>query len=73
MFTLFWAGKRFAPHFMVDANDSDNGDDGDNGDGDDDNSNNDDCKSNKQINIQTYLQTHYTNAMAELRTHLIGL
>mmetsp|Transcript_11217 Transcript_11217/g.21136 ORF Transcript_11217/g.21136 Transcript_11217/m.21136 type:complete len:817 (-) Transcript_11217:276-2726(-) len=78
MFTLFWAGERFTPNFMVDdVNASDNGnDDGDDGDGDGDDNNNisdDSSKSNKQINIQTYLQMHYTNAMAELLKHLIGL
>ena len=51
MFTLFWAGERFAPHFMVDDDDS----------------------SGKKVNIQSYLQRHYINAMAELLKHLNGL
>ena len=50
MFTLFWAGERFAPNFMVD--DDSNG---------------------SKINIQTYLQRHYTNAMVELLKNLNGL
>ncbi|KAL3761098.1 hypothetical protein ACHAWU_001367 [Discostella pseudostelligera] len=51
MFTLFWAGKRLAPQFMVNT--------GKNGE--------------EKINIQTYLQTRYINAMAELLKRLIGL
>jgi hypothetical protein len=51
MFTLFWAGERFAPHFQV-ADEIDTG---------------------SKVNIQTYLQTHYINAMAELLKHLRGL
>ena len=49
MFTLFWAGERFAPQLMVD-------------DG-----------TGSKINIQTFLQTHFTNAMAELLKYLVGL
>jgi len=48
MFTLFWAGERFAPQFMVD-------DEG------------------QKVNIQSYLQNHYINAMAELLKALQGL
>ena len=55
MFTLFFAGERFAPHFMVDDDDSSSAND------------------DKKINIQTYLQRHYINAMAELLKHLNGL
>lgn len=51
MFTLFFAGERFAPHFVV------------KGSGDDE----------EEVNIQTYLQTHYINAMAMLLGHLKGL
>ncbi len=60
MFTLFWAGKRFAPQFTVDVND------------DDDDSKSDE-KGQKKINIQTFLQTHYINAMSELMKRLTGL
>lgn len=49
MFTLFWAGERFAPKFVVDNEDG------------------------NKVNIQTYLQTHYINALAELLRHLKGL
>jgi hypothetical protein len=48
MFTLFWAGKRFAPQLMVVAGE-------------------------EKVNIQTFLQTHYINAMGELLKRLIGL
>ena len=49
MFTLFWAGQRFAPTFMIDD------------------------ESGSKVNIQTYLQSHYINAMAELVKSLQGL
>mmetsp|Transcript_16388 Transcript_16388/g.26789 ORF Transcript_16388/g.26789 Transcript_16388/m.26789 type:complete len:685 (+) Transcript_16388:69-2123(+) len=52
MFTLFWAGERFAPNFTVDSGDGDY---------------------SKKVNIQTYLQQHYINAIAELLKHLNGL
>jgi hypothetical protein len=55
MFTLFWAGERFAPQFTVDISSG-----GDNG-------------KTKKVNIQTYLQQHYINAIAELLKHLNGL
>src|SRR6056300_498628 len=55
MFTLFWAGERFAPNFTVDISSGDN-----------------DGKT-KKVNIQTYLQQHYINAIAELLKHLNGL
>ncbi|KAL3802513.1 hypothetical protein HJC23_012532 [Cyclotella cryptica] len=51
MFTLFWAGERFAPHCLVDNDDG----------------------QGTRVNIQTYLQTHYIHAMAELLQHLRGL
>eukprot|EP00581_Thalassiosira_minuscula_P007728 CAMPEP_0183710176 /NCGR_PEP_ID=MMETSP0737-20130205/5985_1 /TAXON_ID=385413 /ORGANISM="Thalassiosira miniscula, Strain CCMP1093" /LENGTH=697 /DNA_ID=CAMNT_0025938399 /DNA_START=76 /DNA_END=2169 /DNA_ORIENTATION=+ len=54
MYTLFWAGERFAPNFMVDDVDDDDGNQG-------------------KINIQRYLQKHYTKAMAQLIKHLVGL
>jgi hypothetical protein len=58
MFTLFWAGKRFAPQLMVDANvgAAKSGE-----------------KRKEKVNIQTFLQTHYINAMGELLKRLIGL
>jgi len=46
MFTLFWAGERFAPNCMVEV------------------------ESGDKVNIQTYLQSHYINAMGELMKHL---
>jgi len=54
MFTLFWAGERFAPQFMVDDySESSSG--------------------SKKVNIQSFLQKHYINAMAELLKSLNGL
>lgn len=58
MFTLFWAGKRYAPDFMIE---------------DDDTNNNGKDGENVKVNIQTFLQKHYINAIAELLKYLNGL
>eukprot|EP00956_Cyclotella_meneghiniana_P002099 scaffold2383_cov75-Cyclotella_meneghiniana.AAC.4 len=51
MFTLFWAGERYAPSFVVE----------------------DTKNTGSKMNIQTFLQSHYINAMAELMKYLKGL
>ncbi|KAL7488661.1 hypothetical protein ACHAW6_014248 [Cyclotella cf. meneghiniana] len=61
MFTLFWAGERFAPHCLV-VNDAEEEEEEEEKD-----------THTTKVNIQTFLQTHYINAMAELLKHLQGL